>query len=130
MLNNKKTTKIIFTGTIVFVLLVGYYFLNSKFGFGIPCLFHKITDFYCPGCGITRMLFSLLKLDFYQAFRYNPLTFCLLFIYIIYKIISLTKYKINIDPKIYYFLIIIVIIFGIVRNIPLFEYLKPTYILK
>ena len=51
---------------LVFVLLTGL---------GIPCLFSKITGLQCVGCGISRMLLALLRLDFVSAFRYNPFLF-------------------------------------------------------
>ena len=62
---------------LVILILLGYYFLNIYFHFSIPCMFYKLTNLYCPGCGITRMLFSLIKLDFYQSFRYNSIVFIL-----------------------------------------------------
>ena len=114
-------------GIILFLLLISYYFLNQKFGIGIPCLFHEITGFYCPGCGITRLFFSLLQLDFYRAFRANPLIFILLIIVIFYYILNkLCKINITIPSYIYYILLVIVILFGIFRNIPGFEYLIPN----
>ena len=111
----------------IILLLIVYYFINKTWGFSIPCIFHKITGFYCPGCGVTRLLFSLLKLDFYQAFRYNPLIFVLLIGYIIYKLINL-KFDIKLTKNTTYILLFVVILFGIVRNIDIFSYLKPTII--
>ena len=90
-----------------------------------------MSNVFCPGCGITRMIFSLINLEFVQAFRYNPLVFILLFSYIIFLIIKLFfKFKLSNKQKniIAYTLLSIVIIFGILRNLPLFEYLKPTII--
>lgn len=114
-----------------FIVLFAYYFLNHKFNFNISCIFHEITGFYCPGCEITRMFFSLIQLDFYQAFRYNPLTFCLLVLYLLYSLIyfityKIYNYKITINPKWYYLILIIVIVFGILRNMSAFDFLKPT----
>ena len=103
--------------------------MNRYFGFSIPCVFHEITGFYCPGCGVTRMLFSLLKLDFYQAFRYNPLLFILLILFLMCKIIELVKKrKIVFSEKVYYVIIVILLIYGVVRNIPIFGFLEPTAI--
>lgn len=98
----------------------------------IYCPFHKITGLYCPGCGITRMIINITKGNFYQAFRYNPLLFILIPIAILLFINYLSKYKLinqKTQEKIYIFLIIILIIFGIIRNIPFFSYLKPTKII-
>ena len=45
------------------------------------CVFKNLFDIECAGCGGTRMFLSILKLDFYQAFRYNPYVFSLLVIW-------------------------------------------------
>lgn len=108
-------------------LIVVYYIANKLCGFAIPCIFYKITGFYCPGCGVTRLLFSLLKLDFYQAFRYNPLIFVLLICYVIYKLINL-KYHFKLPKYTVYIVLLVVILFGVLRNIDTFSFLKPTRI--
>ena len=118
---------------ILFFLFIIYFFLNEVLNFSIPCLFHELTGLYCPGCGITRLFFSLLKFDFYQAFRYNPLIFLLIILCLIYWIIKILLKKlkwidITIPNYIYYCLLVVVILFGILRNIPMFDYLAP-YIL-
>lgn len=51
------------------ILLYGY--LNIKYNFGVPCMLNQIFGIYCSGCGLTRAGLALLRLDFYQAFRYN-----------------------------------------------------------
>lgn len=38
-----------------------------------PCLFHALTQLYCPGCGATRAVLALLQLDFIRAVRMNAL---------------------------------------------------------
>ncbi len=116
---------------ILISFLIIYFILNELLDVGIPCLFYEITGYYCPGCGITRLLFSLLKLDFYQAFRYNPLIFILIIITGIYLLVKFILKKfmnisIEIPNYVYYILLIIVIIFGILRNIPMFDFLSPT----
>ena len=37
-----------------------------------PCVFHLFTGYWCPGCGITRMLHALVHLDLVRAWRMNP----------------------------------------------------------
>ena len=37
------------------------------------CPFKLFLHVECPGCGMTRAIISVLKLDFRQAFEYHPL---------------------------------------------------------
>ena len=48
---------------LVFVLCTGW---------GIPCVFSALTGLECPGCGVSRMLVSLVHLDLAAAFSHNP----------------------------------------------------------
>jgi hypothetical protein len=38
-----------------------------------PCLFHRLTGLYCPGCGTGRALHKLFHADLAGALRLNPL---------------------------------------------------------
>lgn len=38
-----------------------------------PCLFHELTQLYCPGCGVTRALHALLHGQLALALSMNPL---------------------------------------------------------
>lgn len=114
-------------------IFIIYFILVFKFNIYIPCLFHKITNLYCPGCGVTRMIISLLKGNLYQAFRYNMLIFILtpfLMFFIFDYIISRKKQRDALYEKIpnsiWYILIIVLVIFGIIRNI--FPFFAPTII--
>ena len=137
MKKNKRIKISLLLLLILILLYFTYYFVFVKYNFGIPCMFYKLTGLYCPGCGITRMLFSLIKLDFYQSFRYNSLLFISL-PFIIYLLgdmfIKFLMYKDNyiykkISNKVWYILLIIVLFYGIIRNVPMFEFLKPTDIM-
>lgn len=118
---------------LLVLIFIIYFILVFKFNIYIPCLFHKITNLYCPGCGITRMIISLLKGNLYQAFRYNMLIFILtpFFMFFIFDyIISRKKQRDTLYEKIpnsiWYILIIVLVIFGIIRNI--FPFFAPTII--
>ena len=110
----------------IFSLGVLYIFILLKYETGIPCIFLELTGLYCPGCGGKRAVLSLIKLNFYQALRYNLLItvlipfFC---IHLIYKYIF--KGKKRLPNYILYLLLIITIAFAIIRNIPFFSYLTP-----
>ena len=118
---------------IFIIILVLYLLISIVFHPVIPCVFHEVTGLYCPGCGISRMLISILKFDFYQAFRYNPLLFIMLpfaFLLIINHIYSMINKKQSlykkINNKVWIILCVVLIIYGIVRNI--YVPLSPTII--
>ena len=118
----KRIKKVIFIISILTICLFGYYFLNKYFKFSIPCLFNKLTGYLCPGCGITRSLFSIIEGKFKQAFHYNALIFILLFPFGLYTILNIIKYikgdpYLKVPPVIVNTLLIITILFGIIRNI-------------
>lgn len=114
----------------IFFMVVAILYL--KYDIAIPCIFNKITGLYCPGCGITRMILSILKGDIYQAFRYNPIIFIDVPIICI-SLVFERCFKNNVIVKkivnfIFIILLIITIIFGVLRNIPQFSFLAPTTI--
>lgn len=118
-----KECKILITFFSVVMIL---YYLKIP----IPCLFHKITHLYCPGCGVTRMFDALFHLKFEEAFSYNALVFILSLLFFIYVIINIGSYiilkkTIKIPRYFSYFLIVLAIIFTIMRNVPYFSYLAP-----
>ncbi|WP_409346132.1 DUF2752 domain-containing protein [Paenibacillus sp. MBLB4367] len=92
---------------------------------GVPCLFHELSGFYCPGCGITRAATSLLRLDFHQAFHYNPLLFFLVPMYITY-IIAKKRRMPRTSNAIMTVMLTLTIAFGLFRNIPGLDWMAPT----
>ena len=68
------------------IIVIWIFFFILLFSKNLTCVFLDTTGFYCPGCGVTRLIFSLLQFDFYQAFRYNPLIFIILFISPVYVV--------------------------------------------
>ena len=54
-------------------LFVGYGLFYNITGFGIPCMLHKTTGLECPGCGLTRAIAAVVRLDFAAAFDFNLL---------------------------------------------------------
>ena len=127
----KRLEKVILMITF---FIIGIILLIKLFEFiKFDCIYRKLFNIYCPGCGVTRMIKSILKFDFYQAFRYNPLCFILFIIsipYFIYKtIIYIKTGNIKLPSlKLLIIIIIILFIYMVLRNIPKFDYLIPTKI--
>ena len=59
------------------LLIVAYFALAYSLldYFGITCVFLELFGFPCPGCGMTRALKALVRLDFRQAIRHNAVIF-------------------------------------------------------
>ena len=49
---------------------------------GIRCLFLQFFGIPCPGCGMTRALLCLLRLDLRGAAAYHPMVFALPLMYL------------------------------------------------
>lgn len=75
---------------ILICVLIGAYFavtIPLMRHFGITCVFKHFLGIPCPGCGMTRAIISVLRLDFGAALYYNPLVFALPYVaaYIIFN---------------------------------------------
>lgn len=60
--------------TILLCGLVGLYFIPHDFLFSNSptlCIHKRLLGFDCPGCGMTRALYSFLHLDFNTALHLN-----------------------------------------------------------
>ena len=96
----------------------------------IPCLFRQVTGWACPGCGISHMCMELLHLDFYGAFRQNAGVFLLAVLWGLYGLLCLL-FRIRTkkgDTFFALFGLIMMLLFGILRNIPAFSFLLPLYL--
>lgn len=56
------------------VLVLTYCYLRARLPFfAMPCLLRTFTGYYCPGCGGTRAVWSLLHLQLWRSFCYHPM---------------------------------------------------------
>lgn len=124
--NDKILYKIgwgVFALTFLIVTLISVFKIRYQL-FLFPCLFHRLTGLYCPGCGGTRSVTSLLHGHPIISIRYNPIVMYGVLIYAWYMISNtiekLSKHTINIGMKYRdsYFVIGlgILIVFCVVRN--------------
>lgn len=129
----KRIFNIIILIILCIFFIFGYLHLYNEFHIGIPCLFHEITGLYCPGCGITRCIFFIIKGNIYEAFKCNQLIFFLLPFLLFYIFVKSYYYITNkenvlikkIPNCIYIILLIITLLYGILRNLSLFPFLRP-----
>ena len=57
---------------IVLVLLSLHTYSSHLISIPHFCLFQKMFHIPCPGCGITRSIFSIARGEFFLAWQYNP----------------------------------------------------------
>ena len=71
--------KIIKIYGIILAVLIPYAIIAMVTGWGLPCVTRKLTGLMCPGCGVSRMFLSMIRLDFKSAFFHNQAMFVLFF---------------------------------------------------
>lgn len=101
-----------------------YFILVFTTEFSIPCPIKKFTHGHllCPGCGATRMCRSLLKLNFSEAFHWNPIVFCLMPLWGICAVLWLFDKGEKFIKTVEVVSIVIMLIFGVVRNLPVWKW--------
>ncbi len=88
-------------------------------GFFPPCLFHQCTGLYCPGCGTTRALHQLLHGNLGAVLRLNSLT---LLLAPVLGILAVSGRPNTWRPSVVWTLVIVVVAFGVLRNVPLYPF--------
>ena len=88
------------------------------------CMFHQMTGLYCPGCGATRALSAMLHGDVLASLHNNLLLFPLLALIVF----LLMKPQTAIRRPVAVAIVVIVVAFTVLRNIPVapFTYLAPV----
>lgn len=122
------------TKPILEILLLGvvYIIFIKITNIMIPCPIKLVTGKYCPGCGISRMLLAMLRLDFETAYHANRLLFFLLPVIALYGLIKGSRYvrtgenKQKVWEQIGILAVfLITVCFWIMRNTEQFSFLAP-----
>lgn len=66
------------------IMLVVAYFAFLKKVLHSLCPMVLLTGFPCPGCGLTRAGFRVLRLDFVGAWRVHPFIFAVIFLIVVF----------------------------------------------
>jgi len=115
-------------------LAIGFtYLLIHEFtGFSIPCPFWTLLHLYCPGCGVSRMLFHLFHGEFYEAFSSNCVVFCLLPVILADAVFHAYRYIRRGEARLYqaerialWVCVAVLIVFAVVRNVYPIDILVP-----
>ncbi len=120
---NKRTVRL---ALLIFAILaIGIlFYILARTGYPVPCLFRKITGLNCPGCGNTRAVLTLLRLDIVGALSYNllfPVEFLYLgFVFILSAIAYLKTGKLSYHspaPALDVTVLVILLLWWILRNV-------------
>jgi hypothetical protein len=111
-------------GAVIFA--VGY-FDPVTAGFFPVCPLFSATGLNCPGCGMTRAVHALIHGDISGAFHFNAIfpIYAFIFGYLFISTLLMVvrgrglQYKIF-KPGLMYSLLTIAILFGVLRNIPVY----------
>ncbi|MCI5598739.1 MAG: DUF2752 domain-containing protein [Ruminococcus sp.] len=117
-----KTLKPIF---LILLLGIVYVVLIYTTDFRIPCPFRYVTGLDCPGCGVSRVILSYLKLDFKTAFYTNPVITVILPILFVDFIYHKYHYVVHDNKKdfnkleniVLYIMIGALILYAVIKNI-------------
>ena len=119
----KRIKNLFFIAISVVSILVAYSFIYIYAPkFTLKCVFYELTSLKCPGCGITRMMASFIRLKFIEGIKYNMflgVTFpFVLWIFVysgyLYVLDKKNGKAFNVSCFIYALLLLI---WGIIRNI-------------
>jgi hypothetical protein len=111
---------------LLFALLWVLFRNGPSAGIFPGCLLHKWTGLHCPGCGMTRATYASLHGRWGDAFRLNPLLMLLLPILMVGLLLELIgwlrgrplPWRMTIGPKTACCLIVLMLVYGVLRNIP------------
>ena len=74
----ERKRRLLTAGGALLALGLGYALWIRFTGLGVPCPFHAVTGWLCPGCGVTRMCLALLRWDWPAAWNANPVLLMML----------------------------------------------------
>jgi len=130
--NTARGTFIISLLGLVAGAAVFWSFDPSQYRFFPRCTFHTLTGLDCPGCGGQRAVHQLLHGEFLAAFSANALLVLLtpVGLWLLLRLL-LKRYANVVLPAVFlnrtclWVLIAAVVLFGIARNLPGCEFLRP-----
>jgi hypothetical protein len=125
----QRVHALLFVGITLAALLFLRLFNPVESGFYPPCIFHKMTGLYCPGCGATRALYHLVHGHPEAAFAMNPLLVIFLpilaYAFLSYALVGIRGRglpKIFVNPTLIKLIFWTAIAFGILRNLPVYPF--------
>ncbi|MFI0406991.1 DUF2752 domain-containing protein [Actinomadura sp. 3N508] len=118
-------------GVVAGALLVAFRDPNEA-GHYPTCPFLAMTGFYCPGCGLMRLVHALTHGDVATAFGFNPLAFVLLpvfgYVFVRWTVLGARGMPMRsalFKPVVGYSFVGVLAVYWVVRNLPFAAALAP-----
>jgi cell division protein FtsW (lipid II flippase) len=115
----------VWIGAGVVCAAVLFLFDPAACGFFPPCVFHRLTGLWCPGCGSTRALHQLAHGHLSAAFDLNPLMVlmlpvlgCALVLLRVHRVTGKPSHAFIASPVWAWLVLGCVAVFWILRNLP------------
>jgi hypothetical protein len=120
----ERSIKVLRRYSVILAIGIAYLIWVLITDIRIPCPVFSLTGLECPGCGITRMIAALSRLDFGAAYGYNPfilVTSPLILFCIIYpevKYIKRGERTLGAFAFLPWVEIVLALAYAVVRNLP------------
>lgn len=110
---------------LILISIFTFVFLMVSGTIQYSCIFKRLFDIRCPGCGLTRSFGCILNLDMVNAIRYNILGIPLFMALIVFSIMFILDIVKNSDRAIkmimkifskYYLVIVLILLITMVIN--------------
>lgn len=93
----KERKNLYILGWLLLLLAAAYLLAEHFWGISIsslllPCIFHRVTGFYCPGCGGTRAVRLLLEGHILESLYHHPLVFYGVVLYVCFMLSNSIEY--------------------------------------
>ena len=130
-MRKKEIVRVVIVAAIVPVVALLYFFIDARHSNFFPaCPFFTLTGFYCPGCGSQRAISSVLHADFLEAARFNVMLVVSLPLILYSAFVTVSNVfrtkpviqKIFYSPLFVRVFLVAVVMFGVLRNIPLYPF--------
>lgn len=127
---NVYASKLKYWAILLFLLswMAYLFYFNPESADGIypKCIFKAATGLDCPGCGSSRCAYDIVHLDFWAAFKHNPLAFIAIPSLIIYAVGGIFSVKFEkffgfiprkLRSNFSIMLLVVVVVFTLLRNL-------------
>lgn len=131
--SKKRLFKLVLWAGLILGIGLAYALFCRLTGLAVPCPLHLATGLWCPGCGVTRMSLSLLRLDLMAAWRANPGLLLLSPVLALLSLRLAARYVrtgaarlTGRENALVWCMAVLMLAYGVIRNLPALAFLAPA----